>query len=133
MISEYGIREHVRFWGRVSQAKKYELMARAHILLHASVKEGWGLVVLEAALSGTPSVVYNVGGLRDIVRDGVTGVVVQDSSPHSMARDAIRLFADKKQYSKIQREGRAWVKSITWDDAARQSEELLEKAAGNRS
>ena len=49
MISEYGVEKQVTFFGRVSEEKKMELMARAHILLHASVREGWGLVVLEAA------------------------------------------------------------------------------------
>src|SRR5258706_3502435 len=65
MMREYGIEDHVIFFGNVSEGRKFSLLSRAHILLHASVKEGWGLVVLEAASVGTPAVVYNVHGLRD--------------------------------------------------------------------
>ena len=57
MAEEYGVRNHVTFFGNLSEKEKYERMRRAHLLLHASVKEGWGLVVLEAAASGTPAVV----------------------------------------------------------------------------
>lgn len=59
--------EGVRFFGRVSQEEKYELMGRAHALVATSVREGWGLVVSEAAAVGTPSIAYDVAGLRDSV------------------------------------------------------------------
>lgn len=57
----------VTFFGRVSGDRKHELMARAHVLVVTSVREGWGLVVDEAASMGTPTVAYDVPGLRDAV------------------------------------------------------------------
>ena len=57
----------VRCWGRVSDAHKHELMARAHALIVTSVREGWGLVVDEAAALGTPTAAYDVAGLCDSV------------------------------------------------------------------
>jgi glycosyltransferase involved in cell wall biosynthesis len=57
----------VTFFGRVDEQRKYELMARAHLLLATSVREGWCLVVDEAAAAGTPTVGYDVPGLRDSV------------------------------------------------------------------
>jgi glycosyltransferase involved in cell wall biosynthesis len=125
MIAEYELSDHVHFWGRVSEAEKYELMARAHLLLHASVKEGWGLVVLEAASVGTPAVVYNVGGLRDIVKHNKTGFIVKDISPQNMAREAVSLINDKKRYRLYQAKGQKWVKSLSWDNVTKQSLELL--------
>ena len=53
MVHEYKIDDCVRFYGKVGEDNKKVLLAQAHILLHASVKEGWGLVVLEAAAQGT--------------------------------------------------------------------------------
>ncbi len=58
----------VTFFGKVNEDKKFELMARAHLLVMASVREGWGLTVTEAASVGTPTVAYDVDGLRDSVR-----------------------------------------------------------------
>src|SRR5205814_513562 len=57
----------VEFVGRVSQDRKYELMARAHAIVATSVREGWGLIVSEAAALGTPAITYDVAGLRDSV------------------------------------------------------------------
>jgi glycosyltransferase involved in cell wall biosynthesis len=128
MMKEYGIYDNVTFFGAVSEQKKYECMSKAHILLHASVKEGWGLVVLEAASVLTPSVVYNVGGLKDVVKNGSTGVVIQNSSPHEMAREAIRLYSDTVRYQLYQKNGRIWVESLKWEDVIQQSLALLQKA-----
>lgn len=66
----------VQFFGRVSDESKLELLARAHAVLVTSVREGWGLVVTEAATVGTPAIGYDVAGLRDSLRAS-DGVVVR--------------------------------------------------------
>lgn len=125
MMKTYSIDPKVKFFGRVDENKKFELLKKAHILLHASVKEGWGLVVIEAASQATPSVVYNVAGLRDSVKNGKTGVVLEENSTKEMAREAIALFKDQKRYATFQKNGLAWVKSLTWEDATKQSLKLI--------
>jgi len=73
----------VIFHGRVDEDTKQQLMARAHALVVTSVREGWGLVVDEAAAMGTPSIGYDVPGLRDSVR-GAHGVLA-DPTPAALA------------------------------------------------
>jgi glycosyltransferase involved in cell wall biosynthesis len=68
----------VTFRGRVSQEEKYELLGRAHALVATSVREGWGLVVSEAAAVGTPAIAYDVAGLRDSVK-AASGILVPES------------------------------------------------------
>lgn len=58
---------NVRFFGRVSEEEKVCLMQQAHVLIATSVREGWGLVVSEAAAVGTVTVGYDVDGLRDSI------------------------------------------------------------------
>lgn len=128
MISEYGIGGNVEWFGIVSEKKKYELMAKAHLLLHASVKEGWGLVVLEAASVGTPAVVYDVSGLRNVVKHRKTGIVLQANSPQEMAKEAMLLLKNKRLYVLYQQNGKKWVDSLHWDDVIHKSLELLQKA-----
>jgi glycosyltransferase involved in cell wall biosynthesis len=72
------------FFGRVSDAKKRELMARAHVLIATSVREGWGLAVSEAALCGTRAVGYDVAGLHDSVP--AAGGVLVEPRPDALAR-----------------------------------------------
>lgn len=128
MIDEYGVKNAVTFFGEVGEGKKYELMARAHLLLHASVKEGWGLVVLEAASVGTPSVVYNVPGLRDVVVHSKTGMVIPDNSPLTMARESMALLLDRQRYLTYQRQAMARVKSLKWERVTKKSLQWLAKA-----
>ena len=68
-----GAPEGVHFLGRVDESTKHEKMARAHAHVATSFREGWGLVVSEAAALGTPTLSYDVPGLRDSTRaaDGV--------------------------------------------------------------
>lgn len=66
----------VTFFGRVDEATKFDLMRRAHVLMVTSVREGWGMVVTEAAAVGTTSVGYDVAGLRDSVR-AAGGITVE--------------------------------------------------------
>jgi glycosyltransferase involved in cell wall biosynthesis len=51
--------------GRVDENDKVERMARAHVHVATSAREGWGLVVSEAAALGTPTIAYNTPGLKD--------------------------------------------------------------------
>jgi glycosyltransferase involved in cell wall biosynthesis/O-antigen/teichoic acid export membrane protein len=58
----------VEFLGWLTQEEKILHLAKAHVLIVTSVREGWGLVVTEAAAVGTPIVAYRVDGLSDSVR-----------------------------------------------------------------
>ena len=68
--------DNVEFAGRVSHEEKFEMMAKAHLLVATSVREGWGLVVSEAAAVGTLTIGYNVPGLRDSIKAS-NGVLVE--------------------------------------------------------
>lgn len=74
----------VEVLGRVSEQEKGERMAAAHLQVATSVREGWGLVVSEAAAVGTPTVSYDVPGLRDSTRAALG--VVCPPTPLALAR-----------------------------------------------
>jgi glycosyltransferase involved in cell wall biosynthesis len=82
----------IQVTGRISEEKKREIMERSHVLAVTSVKEGWGLVVTEAGRCGTPSVVYDIDGLRDSVRNGVSGLITQKNTPESFAHSIVELL-----------------------------------------
>jgi glycosyltransferase involved in cell wall biosynthesis len=118
LIHRNGVSSDVEFFGRVSNEDKYRLMARAHALLLASTREGWGLVVIEANACGTPAVVYNVAGLRDAVCNERTGLVV-DPSPSALAKGMIRLSSDLDLYRRLADEALQSSRQFSYDDSAR--------------
>lgn len=75
--------EGVEFAGFVPADEKRRLMASAHALVMASTREGWGLVIAEAAALGTRAIAYDRPGLRDAVR-AANGILVPPS-PDAMA------------------------------------------------
>lgn len=90
--------DQVIIHGRVSDERRTKLLRDCSALWMTSVREGWGLVVTEAARHGTPAVVVNVAGLRDAVQHEITGLVVPANA--SAVADATEvLFADLPRYA----------------------------------
>lgn len=75
--------EGVVFFGRCSEEVKMDLLSRAHVLVVTLVREGWGLVVTEAARMGTVSCSYDVPGLRDSVL--ASGGMLSAESPECLS------------------------------------------------
>lgn len=125
MAAQYKLQNHITFFGYVTEQKKLTLMERAHIFLHTSYKEGWGLVVLEAASRATPSVVYNVAGLRDTVKHEKTGLIIQSNTPRELARVALSLYGDRIQYATFQRHCLRFAQYYQWKKVANMSLNLL--------
>lgn len=123
---ELGIGKKVKFWGFVSQRLKYELLGRAHILVNPSIREGWGLVVMEAAAVGTPTVGYNVPGLRDSILDGKTGILCNPNEA-SCTEAIVSLMSDQKKYQMLVQNCFRWAKQFSWDKSVKKSLTLIEK------
>ena len=81
----------VTFLGRVPEEEKHERLGRAHALVVTSVREGWGLVVTEAAARGTVAIGYDVPGLRDSIR--ASGGILTRADPASLASGLVGLLS----------------------------------------
>ena len=103
--------------GKVDKMKKIELMQKAHLMAVTSVKEGWGLIVTEANSQGTPAVVYDVDGLRDAVKDGLTGLICGKNTPADLAEKIIRLMKDGQTYISLQKNAWDWSKEINFENS----------------
>jgi glycosyltransferase involved in cell wall biosynthesis len=117
----------ITIFGKQPSDKKLQLMSRAHVLLVPGVREGWGLVVTEASAMGTPSVAYNVPGLRDSVIDGVTGKLVTKDDHLGMALEAIDLLNDHIKRKTLAKNGMENAKQFNWDTTATRILEVLKR------
>lgn len=125
-IKEYGLQENVVFWNFISQEKKFELMSRAHVLISPSVREGFGLTIPEAGSVGTPSIVYNVQGLKELV-DDANGIRLKENSPEELAKQLIHLFTDKKVYNTLRSGAIESSKQFNWDRTAETAMKVIEQ------
>jgi glycosyltransferase involved in cell wall biosynthesis len=110
--SEPGL-HNVVLEGRVSEARKAELLRQAWLIVHTAEHEGWGLVITEAALCRTPALAYNAPGVRDAVQDGVTGVLV--GSDDAFADQWIALAGDAQRRERLGVSAAELAAVATWD------------------
>jgi glycosyltransferase involved in cell wall biosynthesis len=126
---ELQLGERVRFTGKLDEEEKNRELQRAHLLLHTSQREGWGLNVIEANCMGTPAVVYPVGGLVDSTVSGVSGWIAAAESPEAMARCLAKISISPQDYDRI-RAG-AWERSkkFQWEEVLPAACDWLESQA----
>ena len=86
-IRELGLGEAVRLRGRVQADEVIRSIAAASCLLHPSLREGYGLVIVEAASVGTPSIVVRgpENAASELIEDGVNGFVAESARPEALA------------------------------------------------
>ncbi|WP_250285747.1 MULTISPECIES: glycosyltransferase family 4 protein [unclassified Frankia] len=115
-----GVGEEVLRWhGYVDAAERDRLLATAWLTVNPSHGEGWGLSVLEANAHGVPAVAFRVPGLRDAVRDGHTGWLVDEPGPLTATIDtALARLADPAAAARWRSRARAWAAGFTWDATA---------------
>jgi glycosyltransferase involved in cell wall biosynthesis len=102
----------VEIRGKVSEAEKRHLLDHAWLLVHTALHEGWGIAICEAAASGTPALAFDVPGVRDVVRNRNTGVLVD--SEREFAREWIALAGDPPRREQMGRAARRRAERRPW-------------------
>lgn len=116
----------VRFFGHVDSETRDELVRRAWVIAVPGVREGWGQVVTDANALGTPAVGYDVPGLRDSIRDGFNGLLVE-SGPDALADGMMRVLSDDGLREDLSRNAIEWAKRFSWDKTAEEFLNVVEK------
>ena len=85
----------VRFTGFASRQQVADHLSRSRLLVVPSIwYETFGMVILEAAAAGRPSIVYGIGALPEVVQDGKTGLVVPPADSQALAGALRRALTD---------------------------------------
>lgn len=128
---EIGVSSSVTFHGHVAEAEKDRLLRRAWVLALPSIKEGWGLVIMEAAARGVPSVAYaDAGGVSESIRHGATGLLAHDRE--DFVACLTRLIDDRVTRDAYGQAAAAHAADYTWDVSIKSFETVLTDAARAR-
>ena len=130
-VEQRGLQEAVEFTGHVSEDDKHAAYDEAWVLALPSLKEGWGLVVGEAAGHGVPTVAYrSAGGPTESVHDGVSGVLVDSADEFSAA--ITELLRDAALRQRLSDGAAAGAGKFTWCAAALSFDGLLSTSCRSR-
>jgi len=117
-------RPGVKFFGYVDSSMRDEPVRKAWLIAVPGVREGWGQVVTDANALGTPAVGYDVSGLRDSIRNGFNGLLVE-SSPEALADGMMRILSDDGLRDDLSRNAIEWSRRFSWDKTAEEFEKVL--------
>ncbi|MBD3233535.1 MAG: glycosyltransferase [candidate division Zixibacteria bacterium] len=109
LIESLGLNDNVRLIGSMPHNKVIEYYHRAEFFVLPAIKEGFGLVLVEAIVSGLPVIGADSGGIPDIIEDGKTGILVPPEDEKQLAQ-AIRRFLDDPEWA--QRTHKAGMKYV---------------------
>lgn len=89
--------DHIQFIPLVAQQKLGELYRQSDAVLLVSEGEGFGLVLVEAGLTGRPVIGARSGGIVDIVEDGVNGFMIEPGDVDALAKYMQIIISDKER------------------------------------
>jgi glycosyltransferase involved in cell wall biosynthesis len=118
-VRQLGLQDVVQLPGRVPEDTKAQLLGTAWLTVAPSAAEGWGLTVIEANSVGTPAVAYDVPGLRDSVRHGLTGWLVRRDESLALALScALDELSDPRRRDQLAVAAAEWAGAFSWDASA---------------
>lgn len=114
---EFGLRD--------SLLQKVQIMQEAWVLAFPSIREGFGLVVVEANACGTPTIATDVPGLRETVRDYDTGILVP-RNVDALAGSITQVLSDSELRERLSKRALEWSMQFDWDRTANKILQVLE-------
>jgi glycosyltransferase-like protein len=133
-LGRLGLKEgsDVRVLGNVPSEKMPLLYASADVFVFPSVKEGWGLVLLEAMSAGVPVVSSNIPPMTEFLRDGENAMLVDPADYKALARGVLEVLENPGHAERIVKKGDETARYYSWESAAKKHTELYESILNER-
>lgn len=130
LATELGVRDKVRFLGVVDRVAP--ILKDADLLLLPSATESFGLVALEAMTSGVPVIASDVGGIPEVVEDGISGCLAPVGDVELMAEKAIGLLSDCSRWASFSAAARRRaIERFNYQHIVPQYEAIYERVLGS--
>jgi len=130
LAEEFGVSDHVHFLGRISDEQLRQAYASSSLFVMVPKPrpgdiEGFGIVYLEAAACGTPSLAGRYGGAPDAIDNGVSGFFAEDSGPVAIADALVKYFTGQVNF--YESEVRLHAANFAWPKVLKNVEEIYQR------
>jgi len=112
--------------GEITDEEKVRILQSSWVFVTPSMKEGWGITVIEANACGTPAIAFNVPGLRDSIKNERTGLLVEYDNIKSLSEAIIDILENEHLRKKLSKNAFDYSKQFTWNESTLQVLRLLE-------
>lgn len=109
------LEQDITFVGRVPNEKVPGYMSASDVFVLPSLSESFGIVILEAMASRLPIIATNVGGLPEIVKEGVNGFLVSPKNPDELAKKIILILQNDDLRHNMSKNNEERAKDYGWD------------------
>ncbi|MFL5465165.1 MAG: glycosyltransferase [Gemmatimonadaceae bacterium] len=134
LAQELGLGPRIQWHGNLSQSRLPAFYQQASAVVLPSVDEGLGLVAVESLLCETPVVAFDSGGLRDVVQNEKTGLLVKAGDRAALARALDDLLTRDEKGRDLGRAGRLYALSaFAPESAARRYAEIYRQVVGAKA
>jgi len=120
------LRRKITVMGPVSNEEKKTLLSKSWVFVNPSIGEGWSMAVIEANLYGTPAIAFNVPGLAESIQHDKTGLLAQNEE--DLTQKICDILKENNLREKLSKNAAEWAGSFSWDNSAKQTLQILEKA-----
>ncbi len=132
-IDRLGLRHRVHLTGFVPHDQVPAVLAHADVFVMPSIYEELGSALVEAQWAGVPIVASRVGGIPDVVEDGITGVLVAPRDPTALAGAVDDLLSDPGRAHTLARRGQAAATRYDWTRLGAQVLDVYQTVTGQRT
>jgi len=124
LTRKLNLENYIIFVGKVPHRKIPIYLKAADVFVLPSLREGFGMVILEAMAAGLPVVATRVGVVPEIIKDYENGFVVEPMSSHQIAEKMLLLLKDEKLREKMSKNNIEKAKEFSWEKVTQTLERL---------
>ncbi|MEO0232996.1 MAG: glycosyltransferase family 4 protein [candidate division WOR-3 bacterium] len=125
LVAKMNLKDSVKFLGWVPREELPKIMKEADFIVVPSIvtetgdTEGLPTVIIEAMGMGLPVIASDVGGIRDIIKDGVNGLLAVPGNVEDLSFKMMKIIENEELKKKLSKEGKETAKNYRWDKIAK--------------
>jgi len=124
-MRKLNLQDNIEFLGKVTNEDRIKLFKKAWVFVNPSFMEGWGITTIEANACGTPTIASDVPGLRDSVKNEITGYLIPYGNSDEFAEKITLLLENEDTRIQMSNNARLWAEEFSWDSSAEKFMRLI--------